>query len=109
MNAHSARRSHGLALWLALASFAIIAIAAYAREHAAQPNTAYIAVRVHGARPPSVRLASAPAPAAAVPGEAPDLRSSAVHRIDDGAGVLDDASPRPALLRHEYPRGPPRA
>ena len=105
----SAIKTHRrLALWLLLGSLAAIVLVAYARERWRDPGSVYVAVRVQGARPSSLRVSPQPLPAA-LPGNGPDLPTAFVSRVETGEPVVQTSPPLPAVLRHEYPRGPPRA
>jgi hypothetical protein len=98
-----------LALWIVLGSLAAIVLVAYARERWREPASVHIAVRAQSARPLSQRLSPQPLPAAALPGSAPDLADAPVSRMERGEATAVASPPPPAVRRHEYPRGPPRA
>ena len=95
-------------LWFVLGSLVAIVLVAYARERWREPGTVYIAVRAQSARPLSVRLSLQPLPAA-LPGAAPVFCDAPVGRVEIAEAAHDRSLPLPAVLRHEYPRGPPRA
>ena len=97
-----------LALWIVLGSLVAIVLVAYARERRRDPGTVYVAVRALSARPLSARPSLQPAPAA-LPGAALETCEAAVCRVEIAEGARERSLPLPAVLRHEYPRGPPRA